>query len=231
MTFEELHRLYPGLCEYTQNIPPSLRRCDTVRKLPPGHLIHQKDSVLQQVGFLCEGTLKVINEFDNGNAFMIEHNKPIDVIGDVTLLSGREKTSVTIETVTACTVWFFEREDFARWLETDCHLLRVMARRVAGKLYNSSYSRGAEVFYSSPRLMLEFLRRYAAENPPAAGASTRVADTRQQLAERLGMTQKTVDRTVRKLKDGGLLGLERGKITVDEGQLAAIHRRLDEWLA
>ena len=33
---------------------------------------------------------------ENGNVYMIERNQDIDLIGEVTILAGMEKTSVTI---------------------------------------------------------------------------------------------------------------------------------------
>lgn len=229
MYYQELLKNYPALEPYLSHMPESLRGAYTLRMLPPGFLIHQKDALLDTVGLLCDGTLKVVNEFDTGNAYMIEYDRAVDFIGDVAVLAEKEKTSVTIETVTDCTVLFFSRADFESWLCQDPHLLRLMAKRVACKLYHSSYSRGAELFYSSPRLLLEFLRRYADEHPHQDGV-IRVAHTRQELSEQLGMLPKTVDRTIRRLKETGLITTSKGKICMDSAQREAIGRRLAEWI-
>lgn len=47
---------------------------------------------------------------------MIEKNEPIDFVGEVTILAGMEKTSVTIETLTETTVVYFPRKDFEDWI-------------------------------------------------------------------------------------------------------------------
>lgn len=230
MNYKELCKAFPALTPYLGRMPDEYKCCYTVRMLPPGFLIHQKDALLETVGILCDGTLKVVNEFDTGNAYMIEYDHAVDFIGDVAVLAGKEKTSVTIETVTDCTAIFFARADFEAWLAEDPNLLRQMSRRVACKLYNSSYNHGAELFYSSPRLLLEFLRRYGGEHAPDALGIVRVADTRQELSEQLGMLPKTVDRTVRRLKDAGLISTKKGKICMDASQREAISRRLAEWI-
>lgn len=230
MNYKELLHTYPALHPYLDHMPAEIRSAFTLRALPPGFLIHQKDALLETVGILCEGTLKVVNEFDTGNAYMIEYDHAVDFIGDVALLAEKEKTSVTIETVTDCAVLLFSRPDFELWLAEDPYLLRLMAKRVACKLYNSSYNHGAELFYSSPRLLLEFLRRYAGEHPPDDQGTVRVADTRQELSEQLGMLPKTVDRTVKRLKEAGLISTSKGKICMNPAQRAAIVRRLAEWI-
>ena len=230
LLYSEILQRYPSLKEYTATMPENLRYSGSLKKLPAHYLIHQKDSPLSTIGILCEGKLKVLNEFDNGNAFMIEYNHPIDIIGDVTLLAEQPKTSVTIETVSPCTVWFFTREDFEYWMHCDNNLLRLMSRKVAQKLYNSSYSRGSEVFYSSTRLMLEFFRRSLKEVQLGNNELFRFPDTRQQLSEQLGMMKKTVGRTIKRCKENGLIGTDKGKITISKLQITEINRRLEEWI-
>ena len=48
---------------------------------------------------------------------MMERNQAIDLIGEVTILAGMEKISVTIEAVTDNVVAYISRKDASRWLE------------------------------------------------------------------------------------------------------------------
>ena len=100
MTLEELIREVPELEEYIRYMPEELWQRYTIRVYPPGTIIHQKDYVLNSFGLIARGEHRVINEFQNGNVYMIEKNEPIDFVGEVTILAGMEKTSVTIETLT-----------------------------------------------------------------------------------------------------------------------------------
>lgn len=226
MRFQELLDRYPALRPYTAHIPEDLKSAFSYREYPAGRVLHQKDSPLDQIGFLCEGTLKVINEFDTGNAYVIEYDRAVDLIGDVAVLAGSTTASVTIEAYTPVSVLYFSRPDFERWLGEDYSLLREMARNVSRKLFNSSYYHGKELYYSSPRLMLEFL----AQATRGADGPVRLPDTRQQLSEQLGMGLKTVDRTVARLKELGLVSTERGKLCVSPEQQALIRARLKEWI-
>lgn len=226
MTYEDTLRRWPQLQPVMVGLPPDLRSCFSVRELPAGYIIHQKDSPLERVGILCEGALRVVNEFATGNAYMIEHTRPLDFIGDVTVLAGALLVSVTIETTAPSTVLFFPRDEFERWMEQDAALVRELGRRVATKLYQSSYHRGKELFYSSPRLLMEYLLRCT----EGADEVCRLPDTRQRLCEELGMSLKTVDRTILKCKEQGLLDTSRGKICVTPAQREEISRRLAQWL-
>ncbi len=43
---------------------------------------------MKYFGIVAQGENRVINELENGNVYMIERNKAIDFIGEVTLLAG-----------------------------------------------------------------------------------------------------------------------------------------------
>ena len=62
---------------------------------------------------------------------MIERNDPIDFVGEVAILAGKPRTSVTIETTTDCTVLYFSRKDFEDWIEKDIHFLRLVSQKVS----------------------------------------------------------------------------------------------------
>lgn len=61
-------------------------------------------------------------------------------MGEVTILAGIPKKSVTIETLTETTVIYFTRKDFEDWIEKDIHFLRLVAGKVA--LYAPFYPVG-----------------------------------------------------------------------------------------
>ena len=107
MTLTELRKKVPELENYLRYMPEELKTRCTIKTYPPKTIIHQKDAPLDYFGIVCEGYHRVINEFENGNVFMIERNDPIDFVGEVTILAGKPRTSVTIETTTACTVLYF----------------------------------------------------------------------------------------------------------------------------
>lgn len=87
MTIKDLEKEIPGLTEYTKTMPEEIRKKAFVKVYPPGKLIHQKDCELQFFGIVAKGENRVINEFENGKIYMIETNRAIDFIGEVTILA------------------------------------------------------------------------------------------------------------------------------------------------
>ena len=120
MTLQELEKEVPKLLDYTKTMPEELRRLSHVKIHPPGSLIHQKDYALNYLGIVAKGENRVINEFENGKIYMIETNKAIDFIGEVTLLANMPKTSVTIEALTENTVIYLPRKESEHWIFISC---------------------------------------------------------------------------------------------------------------
>ena len=170
MTLSELLIRVPELEDYIRYMPEALKDRYTIRTYPAGTIIHQKDAELDYFGIVCEGYHRVINEFENGNVFMIERNDPIDFIGEVTILAGKPRTSVTIETTTPCTVLYFSRKDFEDWIAQDIHFLRLVSR--------------------------------------------------EEIHEETGISVKTLNHTIRRLKEEGLVGITKGKVTMTPEQIA-----------
>ncbi|MDO5409402.1 MAG: Crp/Fnr family transcriptional regulator [Lachnospiraceae bacterium] len=214
MTLEELQKRYPDTKPYFETMPEELRSRYTIRTYPPGTIIHQKEFELNYFGIVCHGDHRVINEFENGNVFMIEKNEAIDFVGEVTILAGQKRTSVTIETLTECVVFMISRADFEAWIAKDIHFLRLIAEKIAFKLYRSSYNRGAKLFYPPAFLLLDYLLKFAASQNIEKTGSILLKKTRQEIQEELGMTVKTINRTISRLKEAGLIDTCKGKITM-----------------
>jgi CRP/FNR family cyclic AMP-dependent transcriptional regulator len=231
MRYTELLALAPGLREFTDSIPPQLDDHFVLRTYGAHSLIHQKDSPLERIGILLQGSFRVVNEFENGNVFMIEMNEPISFIGEVTLLAGAATTSVTIETVTDCLVAFLPVGDFDAWLEQDGHLLRAVSCHVAQKLYCSSYNRGERLFYSAKYLLLKYIIQQAETCGIRRTGRATIGKTRQQISEEIGMPVKTINRNLAKFLAEHLISTERGKITLDVEQYRTAQQELRIYIA
>lgn len=221
MTLEQLEAEVPDLLSYTKTMPPDIRQHAVIKKHPPGGLIHQKDCELQYFGIVAAGENRVINEFENGKVYMIETNRAIDFIGEVTILARMERTSVTIEAVTENTVLYIPRKDAEKWVAEDENILRRMAERTAFKLYRSSYNNGLKLFYPPSYLLADYLVKLYEQALPSVVTLTPghyrpfvLQKTRERLAEELGMNIKTLDRTVRSMNKDGYFSLVKGKLSL-----------------
>lgn len=209
MYYRELLEMKPELTQICDRFPKELDGQFYLQKYRPHELIHQKNSVLTRVGILLEGTFRVVNELENGNLFMIEINEPISFTGEIALLSGRKMTSVTIETITDCTIAFLPVDIFEEWLMNDISLLRYVSVLVANKLYSTSYHIGERMFYSSKYVVLNYILSNCVE---LSNGNRIVKKKRQEICEEIGMSVNTINRTLQHFRDKGLIEIQKGKI-------------------
>lgn len=214
MNLKKLIETYPNLQEYLQNMPEDIEKICSIKTLPPGKIIHQKNYELDYFAFICSGEHRVINEMANGNIYIIERNSPIDFVGEVTILAGLDKTSVTLETVTESTLLYIPRKEFEKWLLNDIDLLRLISKKVAFKLYRSSLENGTKLFYPPSFILLDFLIKYCNRHNIKECDGLTIPFTRQQLSEELGLNLKTLNRTLKKLKEEDLIGSQKGKLHI-----------------
>lgn len=229
MVLENLLKMVPELETYIKNMPEYVKESYFIKVVPPGKVIHQKNCKLDYFAFICSGEHRVINEFENGNIYMIEKNEPIDFVGEVTILSGAEKTSVTLETITECTLLQIPRSDFEKWIANDINLLSLIAKKVAFKLYRSSYNNGAKLFYPPSFILVDYIIQYAVKSS-IESLSVVIPLTRQELSDELGISIKTLNRTIKKLKDEDLLSTVKGKISIDKKQYEMCKDKLNSLL-
>lgn len=218
MTFDEVLEKVPELKGYLINMPKDLKKKFVVKIHPPGTIIHHQQSDLDIFGIVATGEHRVINIFENGNIFMIEKNEPIDFIGEVTILAGMRQTSVTIETITESIIMYIPRSDFEEWIKKDIHFLYLVSQKVALKLYRSSTNRGAKLFYPPHFLLLDYLIQYAQNENIQKNQMFVLKKTREELHEEIGIGVKTLNRTIPKLKQDGVISITKGKISMSYEQ-------------
>jgi len=218
MTFDEVLEKVPKLKDYLKNMPKELKNKFVVKVHPPGTIIHDQNTELNVFGIVASGEHRVINLFDNGNIFMIEKNEPIDFIGEVTILAGMPKTSVTIETITESIIMYIPRKDFEEWIKKDIHFLTLVSQKVALKLYRSSSNRGAKLFYPPHFLLLDYLLQFAQKEKIQKDRTIIIKKTREELYEEIGVSVKTINRTIPKLKEDGVISIVKGKISMSYEQ-------------
>ena len=105
-------------------------------------------------------------------------------------------------------------QDFEMWIAQDIHLLRLVAHKIAYKLYRSSYNRGARLFYPPTFLFLDYMLKFASTHNIEKKGEVILRKTREGIREELGMTVKTINRTITKLKEDGLIDTRKGKVVM-----------------
>ena len=204
-----------------EHMPEDIKRQTTHKVFLPGESLMRKGERATHVYLLTRGSTRVSNEFASGQRYTFASLDTPDLIGDLEVLSGQGTYAASNEAVTTCEVIAMSAETFLQWMRMDSEFALTVAQMLAAKMYPTSNEAGRVKFLPS----LERLHSYLIKRLGTMEADTFILHTsRQQIADDIGTSVKTVNRGVAKLKEAGLIGLLHGKISINKEQQKALHK-------
>ena len=201
------------------HMPEEIRRQTTHRTYMSGETIVRKGEDARHVYLITRGSTRVSNEFSSGQRYTFAALSEADIIGDLDVLAGKSVYAATNEADSTCEVIAMRAETFLQWMHLDNEFAVAVARMLAAKMYPTSNEAGRIKFLPS----LERLHSYLLKRLGDIETDLFILHTsRQQIADDIGTSVKTVNRGVLKLKEAGLITLLHGKITMDKEQQQAL---------
>lgn len=196
-------------------MPESIRRLIGRRTFLPGETIVRKGDRADHVYILTKGSTRVSNEFATGQRYTFAQQNTPDLIGDLEVLAGQEFYATTNEAQTACETIVMSADTFMQWMRRDNHFACAIAQMLAAKMYPTSNENGRIKFQPSIQRLQRYLVRRLDEAPSELFV---LHSNRQQIADDIGTSIKTVNRGVNKLRETGFISLFHGKISISVEQ-------------
>lgn len=205
------------------HMPDEIKRQISHKIFLPGESVVRKGEQADHVYLLTQGSTRVSNEFASGQRFTFGSLEVPDLIGDLEVLAGQPVFSASNEAITTCDVLAMSAATFLQWMQADNEFAVAVAQLLAAKMYPTSNEAGRVKFLPS----LERLHTYLVKRLGDIRTDLFILHTsRQQIADDIGTSVKTVNRGVTKLKEAGLISLHHGKITINPQQQQALRETL-----
>ncbi|SHK54125.1 CRP/FNR family transcriptional regulator, cyclic AMP receptor protein [Selenomonas ruminantium] len=202
-----------------EHMPEEIRRQTTHKNYVSGETIVRKGEDAKHVYLITKGSTRVSNEFASGQRYTFASLGIAELIGDLDVLAGTGVYAATNEADSACEVIAMRAETFLQWMHMDNEFAVMVARMLAAKMYPTSNEAGRIKFQPS----FERLHSYLLKRLGDIQTDLFILHTsRQQIADDIGTSVKTVNRGVLKLKEAGLITLLHGKITINKDQQKAL---------
>lgn len=203
-----------------------LNRC-SVERFDKDEIIIRKDEEIEEIHLICSGKVKMINEFENGVVYAFGELSPINFIGDIEVLAGEDNAAATIRVVDGCTTVSIDRDDFEEWISSDKTLLTMIAKRYAKRMWMQSRKKGEHIVLSGMnRVIMAITTGYKREDDDEY--PVKVDKKRQELADEVGMSLKTINRSINKLKEDDLISVIKGKIYISGLQYSRLIEQLQK---
>lgn len=227
MSIESFINNKPYLANLFMGMPAEIRMKCVVENFHAKTVIVKKDEEPKYIYIVYSGTLKIFNEFQNGRILEIAIVNDMDFVGLIEILASKEKIAATVETVTDCIALRISKKDFLKWMESDHYLALIVAKKMAKDFYNIAYSNGELLLNSAMYTIISFVIQLAKDDIDK-GQIAFINKKRQQIADELGISLRTVHRNVKQLKQENLITIENAKIYINENQYKALIDKLKE---
>ena len=187
------------LNNYLSNAPYWLIESLCVVKKPKDKLIVEENAKADTIYILVDGTVRAVDYRIKGVAYDYMWFYAVEVFGSMELFFNIPKYMTTLKTVTDCTFLVLSREQYRRWIWDDKNALQLEVGSM-GK-YLLEQNRAGRVFLflqGMDRILYMFVLEYESHKNRK---SMVINASRQEIAERSGLSIKTVNRAVKKMEE------------------------------
>lgn len=187
------------------------------RSISRGSVIFKKDDHGDSMFVILSGRVRMTRPGTNGQEHLLTVLGGGDLVGELTLFDPKPRMA-TATAMTAVELAVFDNAAMASWLERcpegAMHLLRILAQRLRrandaleGLLHNYVPSRVAIA-------ILDLAERFG--TPSERGTVVQHAMTQTELAQYVGASRESVNRTLAELAAAGVISLEPGMVVLHD---------------
>lgn len=155
----------------------------------------------------------------NGNEMSIVFVKQGYSVGEMEVLIKKENLFYNAKAFSKSVLLEIPAKAFKHWIDTDTVACRKIATVLAEKLYSASSSTVEYKHLEATMRVKMLLSNYG---------QGRVQETKEELAEACGVSERTIHRVLTKLLKEKLISRKKGKIEISETQLESIEKSILE---
>ncbi len=151
----------------------------------------------------------------HGKPYYFKDYGPGDFFGEIEYFAGLLNYRISVVTATKCSVLVVPTVYYMEWLRNDVEALYMRTKENMRRLISQTADARKYLFIDGrERLMMHLIRKYEQKQP--VKKVLELKQSRDQLSEEIGFSVKTLNRNIKKLREIGLIDIQRGKIVVTE---------------
>jgi len=228
MRIEDIHHESDEFKDLVRDMPQHLMESCHIKCISPGVEILRKYETMDRVYILCEGEFEVVTSFKGGQVYIVGkagHKDGLHLIGEQEVLAEVKESQATVRTVTDCRVLEMHPKAFWEWIKNDANAAIILLKHLAKRLNSETQKAGTQLYYPTSHLIKQFI----IDQYESSGKQVhRITAKRQQVADELGISIRSVDRSIRILKEQGFIHIVKGKMEVNESEYHALITSIEE---
>ena len=209
---------------YFETAPADVLNLLTLEKRYADRYLVEEHETIERIYILLEGQVKAVDFRVKGSSYEYARFEGINFLGSIECIFGETCYMTNIITVTPCTLVSLPRRVYEDWITSDLEALRRETQNMRRSLLeNSRENRMLLLLSGMERLIYLLVKKCASKGDLREFV---LAVNRQELAEQCGTSVKTVNRSMKRLEDGGFLNREGHKVKITQRQYAAMQEYL-----
>lgn len=204
---------------FLSKIPKELREKAELITVPQGEAIAKKHEKIRYVYVLLKGQIKVVNNMPDGNSFSWLIMEPCTFIANLEMLTESETILSQVDATKECVLMRIDAALFQLFLRRDVDFLWLVSNDCAKKALRISYDISHVAYKSGTEKVIRYLLKEIDQHPPGVGREAVLEKTRAVMATEIGMSVKTVNRSLARLEEEGRISIRSGKVAVSNRQL------------
>ncbi len=207
---------------FIEKVPEDIKQISRILKHQKGDLIFRKGEMANYVYYILTGRVGIYNELSSGRVERVVWLLPGEVLGEMEVMVNEriiEFSAYAYEDDTD--VLKIEKDIFLQWLKSDKNMCLNVAYTLAKKLYisaNTFVERSTnEASKLTRKFIVDFARSQIKKQPNAI-----LRYTRNEIAESCGISERSVNRCIKELKEQSYISIIKGKIMISTAQYNAL---------
>ena len=214
---------------YFQNAPLWLIDCFVIEKIEKGKTFIREGNPVDTIYFIGDGIIKATDYRIYGISFDFMLFTNVYAYGGMEVIMGLDKYRTSLQTITDCTVLKIPKAQFNKWMKSDIRALGHESKLMGEYLLEQARSVRAFLFLQgADRLAMLFTNRY---EKYASNGILKINNDRQELSDFTGLSAKTITRSIKKLKEDGLVSREGNYIVLNKEQYIHLKENLSNILS
>lgn len=174
-----------------------------------GTRLYNQGEPPKHIAILIEGNLRSYFTSARGNRYYNSDKVPGDIIADIEILDGKP-CACTVESIHGAVLFCLPKSGYEQWILTDPGFNAYVHARLCDKVYEMLHKDSENILYPLRFRLLNYIRNMMEIND--TGNSFPV--DKSILCEHLGVTCRSLNRTVRELSEKGVLEYHRGILRI-----------------
>lgn len=210
---------------YFSNAPDAVLNAIRIEKICQDHLLTEENEPIEKIYVLMEGVIKAIDYRVKGSAYEYARFEPVTVIGSMECVFSIPVHMTTLVTSTPCTLFSIPRPVYENWIWEDTNALRAEAQSMRSYLVERTRESRVMILLNGAERLIYVLVKECKKAGQLQEYNLPI--NRQDLADKCGFSVKTVNRSLKKLEEEGMLSKNGHKIRISQSQYVAMKEYLD----